>query len=89
MRAKKIYPCLLSKQIRVGRWGNIFIKYLIFKNSERVCQNEKWKYIHRVRYVDEDLEFPKVFVLLINVLSIQQQENLKLQFTCVLMYLYH
>lgn len=35
----------------------------------------KWKYIHRVRYVDEDLEFPKVFVLLINVLSIQQQEK--------------
>lgn len=37
--------------------------------------NAKWKYIHRVRYVDEDLEFPKVFVLLINVLSIQQQEK--------------
>lgn len=37
--------------------------------------NAKWKYIHRVRYVDEDLEFPKVFVLIINVLSIQQQEK--------------
>lgn len=64
---KKNIPvsCPLTKRI-------IFDKYFCFENLH-VCSNERKKYIHILRNINEDLKFPKVFVLLIHVMYHSEQ----------------
>lgn len=75
-KAKKnfLFPVPRPKKIREGRKKKYF-KNFFFINLEHVCNNEKNENIHSLWYVNEDLKFPNVFVLLIDVMYIISQQQ--------------